>query len=127
MPRITIKRLMMVIACVALALVTAQRVRNSRFWAMMHRNTEASMRADLAVTEGHIFRCKDPATVLARWKRSGADLGDLALFVRDDTNLKRRAATLRKMAAHHAEIGRRYDWACRFPWQNVRVDPGPEW
>src|SRR5262245_28647168 len=127
MPRLTIRRLMILVACVALSIWTADRVHYFRFWAMMHRMTEARMRSMLAQTEAEIFRCKDPASVHARWQRSGFEAEALELFVRDDTELRRRAATLRKMVAHHAEMRRQYVWACWTPWRTVRVDPGPDW
>ncbi len=117
---------MIIIEFLGLFIGTVQRLAYFRFWALMHANTEVSRRIMLVQTEAEIFRCKDPASVRARWKRSGMEEDSLHLFVRDDTSLLSRAEALRKEMAHHAEMRRRFERACWFPWINVRIKAEPD-
>lgn len=84
-------------------------------------------RAMLIQVEGEVKRCKDPAVVLNRWKRSGMDEDCLSFFMRDDSQLLRRASILRRRVAYHADMRQRFEQAAWMPWKSVVIEPMPEW
>jgi len=133
-PRFTVRWLMAVVAIAAGSIPAAtegrrlaMRSRHNREWAALHRNSEDRSLADSARLEAEIARCKDPAAVLARWKRSGLAEDCRDLFIRDDAQLLQRAGVSRRMAAHHAEMRRRFERATYLPWRPVVEEPAPGW
>jgi hypothetical protein len=134
LPRFNVRWLMAVVAFAACSISIAvegerlvSRSRHNRTWSTLHGGGERDSRAMLIQVEGEIERCRDPAVVLNRWKRSGMDEDCLSLFIRDDSQLLRQASILRRMVAYHAEMRQRFERAAWLPWKSVVIDPMPEW